>query len=397
MEMGVSMRYYMWARIRKKAQEALAAVLFAAGITLVLCGLESSTDAAKVEYERIVSGIDVSCTVTNLAGDRSDRLDIFADTISLFTGERDYVSKDLAGLVENVQIKGSTEFYRDGEKYTLAGITSVRVDSNLQPENGCTIFWNEGAEESVFSGNSPVCIIPRALMNKLKEQEMPEDSLPLEIHGSYFETEYEGELEIVGAYQGRNEKTIYCPWLTYVEIIRSMGGSERADSLSATLRRNEDLEMLREIAAEWFAAPDAGAAGLETKDGYYLALDINDSLLTQAKQSLENSMTLNHIAALLVFALSTGVGVLVGFLMIRSRRREIALMRTLGTGDGQIYGSFALEQMVCIVLGTALGGAYFRWQPLMELAIFVGVYFSGLSATLWIFLHKNLITSIKDE
>ena len=387
----------MWARIRKKAQEALAAVLFAAGITLVLCRLESSTDAAKVEYEQIVSRIDVSCTVTNLAGDRSDRLDIFADTISLFTGERDYVSKDMAGLVENVQIKGSTEFYRDGEKYTLAGITSARVDSNLQPENGCTIFWNEGAEESVFGGNSSVCIIPKALMKQLKEQELPEDSFSLKLHSSCFETEYEGELEIVGTYQGKNEKTIYCPWVTYVEIIRSMGDYERADSLSATLRCNEDLELLRVIAAEWFATPDANAVGLETKDGYYLALDINDSLLTQAKQSLENSMTLNHIAALLVFALSTGVGVLVGFLMIRSRRREIALMRTLGTRDVQIYGSFALEQMVCIVLGIALGGAYFRWQPLMELAIFVGVYFSGLSATLWIFLHKNLITSIKED
>ena len=114
--------------------------------------------------------------------------------------------------------------------------------------------------------------------------------------------------------KGKEDKAIYCPWETYLEIFRSTGRAVMADSLSATLRNNEDLELFREEAAKWFAEPDARAAGMIENDGFFLALDINDSQLKQAKQNLENSIAVNRIAAAAIFVLSAGAGALVGFL-----------------------------------------------------------------------------------
>ena len=130
---------------------------------------------------------------------------------------------------------------------------------------------------------------------------------------------------------------------------------------------------------------------------YYLALDINDSQLSQAKTNLENSMTVNRVAAVLVLALSAVAGAFIGFLMIRNRKKEIALMRIMGTPDSRIYVSFVIEQLIFVVLGAIIGGSKFMWNPVSWLVLFVCVYFIGLSAALLVMLRKNLLATIKED
>lgn len=387
-----------WIRVRKRPLIAVAVLLFIAIIAMALCSLYRGKDNAHEHYNDICNTIEVRCTVTNLAGDQSDHLSISADMISLFTGDAERLPDDLAEMVENVQITGSTDFVWYGDEYTLTGITSMQADSELWTENGCTVFWNAEGNESIFAGNDMVCIIPQELANKLQEWEMPGEILSLEISAGYgYETDYSGEVKIVGTYQGKSAATIYCPWDAYVMILRSMGRLETAESLSAVLCDNQNVEALRKISANWFAEPDPNAAGMAESNGYYLALDINDSQLVQAKTNLNNSMAVNRIAVVLVFVMSTGAGALVGFLMIRSRKREIIIMRSVGTSNHQIYGSFVFEQMVYVVLGTLAGGAYFMWKPINWLVLFVFVYFAGLTAALLIFLQKNLLTTMKED
>lgn len=389
---------HVWIQISRKPLVAVAVLLFTAIIALVLCGLYSGNDSAKAQYNEIYYKIDVRCTVTNLAGNQSDELNIPAGVIALFTGSMDSVPSDLTDLVEDVQIKGSTEIIWNGEPYILAGITSVEVDSNLWQENGCTIFWKENDDERAFGSNKTICIIPQDLADKMQDAGFSADNFPLRIGAAYqYETDYEGTLTVAGTYEGKNDSTIYCPWETYVSILRSMGRYETADSLYATLRNNQDLPLLRETAAQYFAEPDPNAVGLEMLDEYYLALDINDSQLSHAKSNLDNSMAVNRIAALLVFVLSAAAGAFVGFLMIRSRKRDIALMRTMGTPNSRIYFSFVVEQMVSVVSGTLVGGSKFMWNPVSCLVLFVCIYFTGLSAALLIMLRKNLLSTIKED
>ena len=384
---------YVWKHITRKPLIFVAILLFTSIIALALCGLHSGNAVALEQYNDIYYKIDVRCTVTNLAGDQSDRLDIQPGTIALFTQPG-----ELSDLLEDVQIKGSLEILWNNEKYTLTGITSTEIESKLWPENGCTIFWNEGADRNFFVSNTMACIVPRELQKKMQDAEASADRFPLHLDAVLpYESDFDAELEILGTYEGSNSRIIYCPWSTYVSILNTMGRSETADALHATLRNNRDLTLLRETAALAFAEPDPNNAGLDTVGNYYLALDINDSQLSQAKTNLENSMAVNRIAAVLVLVLSAVSGAFIGFLMIRNRKKEIALMRTTGTPNSRIYVSFVVEQMIFVALGAIVGGLKFMWNPVSWLILFICVYFLGLSVALVVMLRKNLLTTIKED
>ena len=112
---------------------------------------------------------------------------------------------------------------------------------------------------------------------------------------------------------------------------------------------------------------------------------------------LEDSIKFNRTVTLVVVALSAVSGFLVGFLMIRRRKREILLMRMVGESNARVYAGFALEQMICIILGIAVGGAYYNWNPINKLAIFAVAYFVALSFALVIFMSKKLINNVKED
>ncbi|MCM1190278.1 MAG: hypothetical protein NC541_13410 [bacterium] len=389
---------YIWIRFRRSPLSAAAVFLFSGLIALALCSLQRGIFAAQEHYDEIYRQIRVRCTVTNLTGDQSDYLNIPPQLHTLFTEGSSSGSFGFEELVEDLWIKSSLKFDWEGEEYTLAGITTLQAEARLWPENGCVIFWEEDADDSVFAGEELKCMISGELMKELQKRELSEDffALHLAAEDSYGK-DYDGELEIVGTYEGDEKKTVYCPWETYLEICRSSVRAAMADSLSATLKDNDELETLRERAEKWFAKPDVKMFGLAESEGFYLALDINDVQLEQAKQNLKNSIAVNRTAAAAIFVLSAGAGALVGFLIIRSRKHEIALQWTLGTTNGEIYRAYAAEQALCVILGTAAGGAIFRWSPPYQLCLFAGVYLAGLSVMLWIYLRKNLITVMKEE
>ena len=84
-------------------------------------------------------------------------------------------------------------------------------------------------------------------------------------------------------------------------------------------------------------------------------------------------------------------------MVIRARKRDIALMRAVGASQSRIFAEFLLEQMLCVFLGIVMGGSYTLWQPLNDLALFGLLYIVSLFASLAVFLRKNLLTTIKED
>ena len=108
-------------------------------------------------------------------------------------------------------------------------------------------------------------------------------------------------------------------------------------------------------------------------------------------------MIVNRLSSALVFLMSALAGFLTGFLVIRSRKREIALMRTLGCSGRRICAEFASEQLACLFVGVLLGGSYALWRPLWKLALFAAINFAGLSTALIVFLNINLLSAMKED
>lgn len=395
---------FTFKRMIRSPLPAVGVLLFAVAMAVVLQSLHNSKMEAQEHYEEIYSQIDVTCTVTNLRGTKSDGLDLTNIYVNEFTEYHEWIGESsILPFLEDVQIKSQHKLSGQLSDRILVGITSLKMARELWPENGCTIFWNQGFDESMFGESKLLCIIPEKLAKELAgkgEEQVPVDSIPvlLKVDDPYpmrptEPEDFEGAMQVAGIYTGGDQKTIYCPWLTLMGIWDQMGEFESAVAAQATLRDNSQITALREASSEFFFAPDPNSDNLSPG----LALDIDDSKLKEADLTLRNSLRVNELSTLLVFVLAAGAGFLIGFLMVRSRKRDIDLMRTMGTPNGKIYMSFAEEQMLCVTAGTVAGAASNNWQPLTQLSIFIGIYFVGLSAALLFFLRSNLLTDIKKD
>lgn len=395
-------------RIRRSPVPVLAMLLFTSILSLVLCGLEASTNQELEDYQQIYRTTPVTFTVTNLTGTQSDNLKLPAWAADVFVGDA-LLPYSLRGYVKNVHIQA--EYRMNPEKETLR-VDGTLVDTTNISICGITsedqiigngITWLNTPEEDVLLSAERICIIPESMVTSEK---LPKTLSflflyqDIGLNGEIVTHQYRLELEVVGTHQANNE-TVYCPYSVIRGIYVQLDRKTEVDFITAVLTDNDLLDEAREEARYWFPEPDLSGTKIPWKFGSYTyypyALRIDDSQLRSLEETLRNSLTINKICTTLVFVLSAGAGFFAGFLVVRSRKKEIALMRTMGTSNSSIFVCIVFEQMLCVVLGTLLGGSYFLFQPVVRLAAFVGIYFVGLSIALLVFLYTNLLTTIKED
>ena len=385
-----------------------AVLLFAVVMTVVLCYLHKAGEDELRSYEQTYASVPVTFRITDLDGSKPD--DIVGWIADLFTGRG--MQPDLAPFVgqlhTRVSYSGSYIHLttdKDGfpveipTEVTLAGIGSFYVAEELTEDWGGEVHWYEGFDESVLSKAEPVCLVPES-QKELQQVELTFSHTYAVGLQSATKT-VKKTLTVAGYYIDKGNSRFYCPYPIMQQIYAELGASKDLEEVCAVLNDNTSLPQLREVAAQWFAEPNP--AGDKTEWGrfsyeYYLyALDIDDYMLRSLESNMKNSMQLNQLASVAVFVLSAGAGFLTGFLVIRSKKREIALMRTMGASHVSIFGELALEQMLCVTAGIVFGGLLFLWRPLQNLALFAVIYGIGLSVALVIFLCKNLLTTIKED
>ena len=437
-------------RIKRAPVRAVAVLLFAAIISMIICVLQESNDAEVRNYEEAYQSIPVTVTISCLPRERG-YYSIASWVLDLFTGKKPIEIIDvseaesieekmelawtkeptpisLAEYLKDVHIKVSHFITTvNGTGYTsssgtcmLIGMNSITCENQLLPEYGCEIKWYEGYDESIFEGEEAVCLIPEGMAKpRYYDNGQGEAELYffLRVMGSTnggpveekSRSEYKCKLKIVGTYTAGDEKSIYCPYPIIEQVYSELNQSITLDFISATISDNMRLDEFREKASLFFTEPATEPVEIpwgcyviyDSKQSYnefYCnAIDIADENLFDLSTILEDSIKFNQTVTLVVVILSAVAGFLVGFLMIRNRKRDIMLMRTVGESNFGVYFGFALEQMICIILGVALGGAYYEWKPINNLALFAVVYFVGLTLALCIFLNKKLIKNIKED
>ncbi|MCD7755191.1 MAG: ABC transporter permease [Firmicutes bacterium] len=384
-------------RFQRRPVPAIGVMLFAAVLAVVLCGLQKSNEAELEKYNGTYHTIPVQFSVTNLSATKATDLNIpnfFADV---------FIQEDgLGRFVSDLQRVCTHSITGQNSRYMLVGITSTALSIELWAENGTYIHWDEGYGEGTFAGNEPVCLVPDTMIVS-NEEETGTSYVELDFAfwGIDPTTEYSCKLRVIGTYKGGDGNAIYCPFAICEKVYTELKEPLSIQAIRATLRSNDDLGELRDVSKQWFAEPNP--LGEQTPWGDYgytyypYALDIDDELLQQAVATLQTRIAINRICTVLVLCLSAVAGLLIGFLMVRSRRREIALMRTMGTPTPAIFAGFLIEQMLCFGLGTALGGAYNRWDSADSLGILAAAFLAGLVAALFLFLRKNLLVTLKED
>lgn len=400
-------------RFTREPMTCIAAILFTAILTVILCFLHRSHEEEMQDLTNTYYNTPITFEVCWLDGtrlyDSAPASGHFADLMpGLFLGNGWYQS-EMKDMIKELELRMSplfgtepeesgiydpdTGFYRD-HMWDMVGITSADAAKDQPSQFNDIIEWEEGYDESIFLTDQFVCIVP-------SYYEGPEDAVTLDFvrgNGKVLTRTF----QIVGRYSEENNYKMYCPYATIEELYLRLSRPKELELISGKLSNNDDLEQFKEAAAEWFATPNPeGEPTLWDNpfgyESYPLAMDIDDSQLEGLMKEMEKSITINRIAATLVFMLSAGAGFLTGFLVIRSRKREIALMRTLGTSNGTVCMELITEQMLCVAAGVIVGGSYSLWQPVGQLCVFAGVYIAGLSVALLVFMRTNLLATMKED
>ena len=411
----------MMRRMIRQPLTSLAVLLFAAGLTVVLCHLHSTGREELRSYEETYASVPVYFKVVDLDGSKpggSTGIDglvkhLFEDdwpkpVLKPYMGEIHYRTS-LSGKYYLTDENGAPILngrdQQQSRSQTTVGVTSTRVAEELTESWGGKIYWNEGYDESILSQKEFVCIVPESMRSyRQLDMEFTYEYWPTGIVNDFGEPilmEFRETFQVVGYYTDPGNNNIYCPYLTMASVNALLHKQIVIEEIGAVLADNSQLAQFKEDAYQWFAEPNP--LGEKTPWGkygweYYLyALDIDDTMLTNLETNMKNSLRLNQLASAVIFAMSAGAGFLTGFLVIRSRKREIALMRTLGTSNPRVCLELGIEQILCVAAGIILGGGYSRWEPFGKLGIFAGIYIAGLTAALLIFIRANLLATIKED
>jgi len=222
-------------------------------------------------------------------------------------------------------------------KNVLRGVSGAGADSMLE-EALLYTTWQTGYDAGILGSSQPVCLMPAGSGAELGEQR------------NFFLTERENvvTLTVVGLYEieGSSDASIfYCPLSWMENACRSFGLAVNYHALELELCNLRHLDDFKAQMLE-----------LEMNKGWAI-LVINDALLREVTSQLSRQIRLLESVLPILLVLVTGIGFGLSFLLLRGRKKEAAVMRSLGMRRKSVFSVLLLENLFQALLGVGLGCA----------------------------------------
>lgn len=184
-----------------------------------------------------------------------------------------------------------------------------------------------------------------------------------------------------------------------VKEAAALGLSPRSSysSFTFTLRDTRRLDELRQ------AMEDAGLTWVRSGNRKANCALIEDEVYLNTTHSMERQIQYVGVLYNALYLLAGVIGFALAWLLTLSRRREIAVMRALGTPPVRITLNFQLEQMLLILLGLAVGFGLSRLRtaasgsdPLRLSAAFFGLWSLSTLLCLLLSLKKRSYAALTE-
>ena len=311
--------------------------------------------------------IDVDGHVTSADGSRTDDLNISENLIaqleqSGFVSQEIY-SRNLRYGLEPWQDTRPVEIYNNLiNSPRLVGVNTIAAIPDFSHDKAIGPLYLDGYDNEIFSSSKKVCIVSEEFLQntgfelgsevQFAVAENPDlDSL------RRGETNSQGlvTMEIVGVYPGSDRAPVYYPWATSTELYQELDLPLTWDRARFTLQNTEDLEDFKAYLKNLrFVSPyEIGSNPNPRQDR--LGFIINDAILVNATASVKSYIDFMTVLYPVIYLLCAGIGFWVSYLLVRLRKPEFAIMRSLGASRTVSFMSFFIQQTLLCVLGAALG------------------------------------------
>lgn len=354
-----------WRSFIRNRRATLAAALAAAALVAFLLVYSDNIRRSEVELGNAYDTIPVDAY---LAGTSATQPPRFNDELYQQILSSGFVAASRAAA--ECQVHSSD---------TLRALDSIEMDATLS-EYAPGIEWLEGYDESLFAGEQAVCIAPRSAELALGE----EARLPMRTRRSVVAV-----LTVVGLYGGGYDgfggATYYCPLPVLRGLYEENGMPFSYCGLEMELCNTRELGTFKAQMREL------------RLDGGMTRLVVNDALLLSVTTQLQRHIELLKALLPLLFAFAAAIGFVLSFLLLRGRRREAAVMRSLGAKRRRVFATLLLETAMQAASGAALGAlAAFLISGrdalcLLNIALVLACYLFGGAAAALHFARVNVL------
>ena len=148
-------------------------------------------------------------------------------------------------------------------------------------------------------------------------------------------------------------QAIYNQWVKTVTFRPLM----KYNAVNFTLNNTRELEVLKDKLDEL----GYSTVGKFSRQRVFLVIE--DQTLMETVNNLNRHISYMEIVYNAMYALSIGIGFVVSYLLIKTRKSEFAVMRSTGAGAFRTFVVFFAEQAVLCLVGTLLGGAIGLLMP----------------------------------
>ncbi len=331
---------YLWKRIRRHVGEALLTVLTVAVIAVLLLGLQRYYSARQAKLDAAYEEFEIRGTVTNASGSRKTDLDLAAGYIDLVLegGALSPYVKDIF-VLRQIEAAGIS-----GKAITLFMTNAPEASAYLED---AFIQYETGWDSEAFRGNEPVCLVTDSLLRWVADDGM------LTVSTAWGEI----PMRVIGSYLSEGEDTVFAAWEPMSALLAENGVAAEAHSMAFTVADNKQLGEAKTALRKYFVP-----ASRTNKTSNMHGLVVDDSLFIDTVVVLERGLALMRVVRVLVYVLSIGVSFLIAFLKIRTRKLELAMMRSMGTRSIALYAEVLCEHILMFLLGAV--AAYFFAIPL---------------------------------
>lgn len=171
-----------------------------------------------------------------------------------------------------------------------------------------------------------------------------------------------------------------------------------ADTIVFDFKDTQNLSSFREELAQSGMEP-VGEIG---KVRY--SFIINDRELIQTVENLDNNIMLMSLLRYILFGLIVGIGFVSSYLSMRTRQKELAMIRSMGTGKVKTFLMFFYEQstvtFVGIVIGLILSVLFIRRLSLVMvflLVVLFACYMLGSALCIMKMNRTNILETLSTE
>ena len=378
--------------MRRHRTKSFLAVITCMLIVVFLFLFLSGMEVNLRQLAALPEAIPIEAYISNLNGSQRSEVLIKESYIqalesSEYVTDLDYTA-EIAAVLGEVPANEAAEIEQNDMELPMGlGVNRAEALSGMPAE---AFSFAEGVGVEALEGAEPVCV--------MGERELIDLGLSLgdEVRMTLFSTTYPGnnrlkgydclgvyDVRVVGSFalptgetqQATRPVQVIFPVAWLREIHAQVGSFFFADSARFRVAKPLELNAFKDEMHAAGLLPVISEATSTQRAG---SLTVNDETFIKTATRLKENITLTQLLLPFVVLIVGFLGFVVSYLLLQSRKPEIAIMRSLGVSRKNCFGMLLFESAVLEMSGSLAGVAVASFFVNMSTALAAGVVLAFL-------------------